>query len=609
MPGITGVLTHDNRPNTDNVVPRMVKSMLHESHYTSGYLSGVLLGCHIGWVNHGGSYSDCMPIWNERRDIALIFTGEHFADPSESINLRASGHSFTDADASCLVHLYEELGIDFVKVLNGCFSGVVIDNLKQQVFLFNDRFGLGRLYLHESKNGIYFSSEAKAILSVLPELRRLDMSGLGEMLSCGCTLENRTLFHGINLLPPASIWTFSRHQPLKKERYFDFGSLEHQTRLSPEDYLSSLKDCFTRILPRYLVGAQPVALSLTGGLDSRMILAGSSANNRQMRCYTFGGTYRDSEDVRVGRIVADLCRQPYSVITVDERFFPRFSELAMKSVYLSDGTMDVSGAVGIYVNRLARAIAPIRLTGNYGSEILRENIPFRSGRISTSPFSSDFVPFIAKSQKTYAVARTDCSNLSFITTKQMPWYHYGRLSQEQSQLTIRSPYLDNDLVPLAYRMPIGHLVNKQLAYRYTTDVQPLLAGAPTDRGQIRIPRLVPSKLVELSMELRPRAEYYFDYGMPQWLAKVDRALSRIHLERLFLGQQKYYHFRIWYRHQLSGFVREYLLDPKTLSRPYLNRREVERIVQAHVSGNGNYTTEIHKLMTIEMIQRSLIEGK
>ena len=101
-------------------------------------------------------------------------------------------------------------------------------------------------------------------------------------------------------------------------------------------------------------------------------------------------------------------------------------------------------------------------------------------------------------------------------------------------------------------------------------------------------------------------EYYFDYGMPQWLAKVDRILAPVHLERLFLGRQKYYHFRAWYRRELAGTVREVLLDPVTLRRPYLNGRRVEQMVDAHTSGSGNYTLELHKLMTSEFIERQFI---
>ena len=65
-----------------------------------------------------------------------------------------------------------------------------------------------RIYYHESKDAFYFAAEAKAILAVRPELRRMDPQGLGEFVACGSVLENRTLFEGIHVLPPASAWVF-----------------------------------------------------------------------------------------------------------------------------------------------------------------------------------------------------------------------------------------------------------------------------------------------------------------------------------------------------------------------------------------------------------------
>ena len=97
--------------------------------------------------------------------------------------------------------------------------------------------------------------------------------------------------------------------------------------------------------------------------------------------------------------------------------------------------------------------------------------------------------------------------------------------------------------------------------------------------------------------------------MPQWLARLDHALAPLHLERLFLGRHKFYHFRVWYRDALAGYVREMLLDPRTLSRPYLDRRAVEAIVRGHLKGGRNYTTEIHKLLSLELFHRLFIDPK
>lgn len=606
MPGIVGMIGKASPQERKAALAAMLKPMQHEPFYTSGCLQEDRLELGVGWTTHKGSFSDCLPIWNENHDICLIFWGDHFAEAAEFQELKAAGHACADAStAAYLVHLYEEKGADFLKWLNGTFHGLVLDLRVGKVALFNDRYGLGRIYYHETPDAFYFGAEAKSLLRVVPQLRRLDMQSLGEFFSCGCALQNRTLFRGVALLPPGSAWTFHQGQPIRKQTYFQKTEWESLPQLSAEDYYQQLKETFTRILPRYFNGKQPVALSLTGGLDSRMILAAAPNAPGTLPCFTFGGTYRDCEDVKISRQVARLCQQPHSTIIVNGELFSEFPEQARRCVYITDGAMDVSGAIGIFVNRQARQFGLVRMTGNYGSEILRGNLAFKADYVSESIFDSSFAAMIRLAAETYAVEK-EGHRLSFIAFRQVPWHHYCRFAGENCQLTIRSPYLDNELVPLAYQAPAGLLLHKQLALRYCSDLKPALAGAPTDRGMLDRPALVPERVYQLWKERWPRLEYYFDYGMPQWLAKTDRILSPFQLEKYFLGQQKFYHFRTWYRHQLAGTVREVLLDSATLRRSYLNARRVEQMVKAHTSGTGNYTTEIHKLLTAEMIERHLI---
>jgi asparagine synthase (glutamine-hydrolysing) len=97
--------------------------------------------------------------------------------------------------------------------------------------------------------------------------------------------------------------------------------------------------------------------------------------------------------------------------------------------------------------------------------------------------------------------------------------------------------------------------------------------------------------------------------MPQRVAQIDRLFSGLHFERLFLGRHKFAHYRVWYRDALSGYVREMLMDRRTLSRPYLDPKMVEMAVAGHLKGNRNYTTEIHKLLTLELLHRLFIDAR
>jgi asparagine synthase (glutamine-hydrolysing) len=197
--------------------------------------------------------------------------------------------------------------------------------------------------------------------------------------------------------------------------------------------------------------------------------------------------------------------------------------------------------------------------------------------------------------------------LSSIAFKQVPWHHYARLSIEQSQIIVRSPFLDNDFVSLAYRAPKRPDTDKQIALDVIAARRPSLGLLETDRGLAQSSSTLSSQVRRRWQQFTFKSEYAWDYGMPQWLARLDHGLASFHPERLFLGRHKFYHFRVWYRDALADDVQEVLLDERTLARPFFNRRRVQEIVHSHVRGTANHTLAIHRLLTCEFIHRQLLE--
>src|SRR5439155_1276875 len=237
--------------------------------------------------------------------------------------------------------------------------------------LFNDRYGMHRLYVHQSRDAFYFAAEAKAILAVRPELRTLDARGLGEFLTCGCVLEDRSLFENVGVLPAGAAWASRNGSLERKASYFTPREWEQQTILEPEEYYREVRRVFSTSLPRYFEAREPIALSLTGGLDTRMIMAWHKPLPGSLPCYTFVGMFRECRDAVVARRVARVCTQSHEVIRVAAQVLSRFPDSADPSVYLTDGCVDVSRSPDLYVNEKAREIAPVRMTGNYGDEVLR----------------------------------------------------------------------------------------------------------------------------------------------------------------------------------------------------------------------------------------------
>jgi asparagine synthase (glutamine-hydrolysing) len=465
-----------------------------------------------------------------------------------------------------------------------------------------------RIYYHESKEAFYFAAEAKAILKVRPELRRFDPRGLGEFIACGCVLENRTLFDGIHVLPPASAWTFGNTTLEKKSAYFHPREWEEQAPLEPEAYYEQLQNIFAHNLPRYFNGRERVAMSLTGGLDTRMIMAWHKSDPGSLPCYSFGSMFRDCQDVVMARRVAQACGQPHEVIPVRGEFLSRFSHYAERTVHLTDGCVEVSHSADLYVNERAAKIAPIRMTGNYGGEVLRRVVAFKPVEPAPSLFADALLPHIHQAGATYDRLLQQ-HPLSFAVFRQAPWHHYGLLSLEQTQVSVRSPFLDNDFVRTVFRAPQAASTTNDVSRRLIADGNTMLAQIRTDRGPINGNHHWQSRAFRNVMDFTAKAEYAYDYGMPQWVAQVDHILAPFRLERLFLGRHKFYHFRVWYRDNLAPYVREMLLDPAALSRPYVQRSTVQKIVQGHLKGDHNYTSEIHKVLTLELISRLFLDSQ
>jgi asparagine synthase (glutamine-hydrolysing) len=606
MPGIVGLITRMPREHAERALFHMLGATCREKSYVTGTWVEESLGIYVGWVARENSFSDRMPIRNERGDVVLVFSGDEYPEPGTMQRLNGIGHNSDESGFSYLAHFYEE-DASFPKRLNGRFHGLLIDRNRGTSTLFNDRYGMHRIHYHESKDAFYFASEAKAILAVRPELRKIDPRGLGEFVACGCTLEWRTLFEGVHVLPGGSKWVFRSGALAQKEIYFDPHEWESQESLDRERYVQALEEVFSRNLPRYFEGPERIGMSLTGGLDTRMILAWRKGEPGSLPCYTFGSMYRDNWDVRVARRLAKACNQPYQVITPGQEFLERFAHYAEQAVYITDGCVDVSRAPDLYLNEKARQIAPVRMTGNYGSEILRGVRSFKPALPQPGLFRPEVHTYFREAGETYA-RQLQGHPVSFAAFKQNPWNHYGILALEESQLSLRSPYLDNDIVRTAFRAPRTAVHSNEASLRLIADGNRDLLRIPTDRGLTGRRGLIGGAASRALREFSFKAEYAYDMGMPQSLARIDHAFRSFHLERLFLGRHKPFHFRIWYRNVLAGFVQEMLLDPRSLSRPYIERKGLEAIVRGHVRGYRNYTTAIHKVLSLELLHRLFLDS-
>lgn len=595
MPGIVGIIGKGPRGKHEGDLKVMLDCTMHQPFYRQGMYVNEALGVYVGWTCHPGSYGDCMPVMNGTRDVILIFSGEHFGDI----------RSADEFKASTLLQLYEKKGDAFFRDLNGWFAGVLIDLRRSTVVLFNDRYGMHRIYWHEGENEFLFASEAKALLKIRPELRELDQQGLGEWITCGCVLENRTLFHKIGLLPGAAAWVWERGTGPVRNAYFSPREWENLPALDHATFLSRLDETTRAVMPRYFRETGKIGISITGGLDSRMIIACLDPKPGTLPCYTFGGT-KDVLDITIAKEVAELYGQTYQVIRIGPGFFAEFPRLVEKTIQMTDGNLDICCTHDMYFNELARGIAPIRVTGKFGSEVLRDHSMFHAGNYDGELFCAELKAHISHALTTFAEVKKG-HKLSIAVFRDFPWREYNKIALEQSQLVFRSPYLDNDLVELMYRAPVGVRSTNHSQRTIIRGCNPKLAAITSDRGYGEQTNPLLARFIELYYYVLFKADYTYLFAMPHWLTRLDTLVMSLNGERQLFGSQKFDYYRIWFRRELAAYVKDILLDRQTLSRPYFNRTALEKMINAHVKGTHNYMTEINRALSLEWTHRLLID--
>ena len=554
------------------IVKRMAAAMRYEPAYVVEVVSSSALAACAGCVG-----------MSSNRNNTLLTAGEPIVK------------------AESLVRQLQDRGVDALKDIEGNLTGFFFDRVRGKCVLFNDRYGAQRLFVHTDKSRVFFSSEAKAILAVAPSTRAIDPIGLAEWLACGCTIGSRSLFHDVEVLSGGTAITFGLGREPVRTRYFDRAMLEQLPHQSPGEFLDNFIESL-RAAVKDAIGRPPrAAISLTGGIDSRLVMACLDVPPDTVPCYTFGSMYRRTMDVSVAQAVAAECEQRHHVLELDRRFVTSIDEHFGHAVYVSDGYLGLAGAAELYLNRQASRIAPTRVTGNWGGELMREVRAFKF-RMPKGDFIERSVGEQIKEVGEAFGSTVDGHPLSYTLFHQLPNQGYGRYAVERSQLLTRSPFLANNVVSSLYQAPVATRTSTELVLRVLME-RPGLVAIPTDTGRLGHSPLPISFLRQGYRRVLVKSEYLTSHGAPDWMAAVSARLPL--LEKGFLGRDKFQHFRIWMRNELSSFVRDVLFHDRTDPlAAWFDMRRISTMVNEHIAGRANYTDEIDKVMTVAMLYKT-----
>ena len=317
MCGIAGVLAFNGERVPPENLERMVGLLRHRGPDSSGVYTGDTGG--VGLAHARLSIIDLsggqQPMANSDGSLWVTFNGEIFNYLELRDELVHAGHRFkSQSDTEVILHMYEEKGEDCVKYFNGQWAFAIWDAKRRKLFLSRDRVGVRPLFYTQTAKSFVFASEIKSILGHPEVERTLDLEALDQLFTFWCTLPPRTMFKGIQEIPPGHSMVVEDGQ-LRLWPYWrlDYSSVDDaMSEADCAEGLLALLDDATRIRLRSDVA---VGAYLSGGLDSSVITALIKRSSGD-RLRTFSVAFEDPEfdESDYQRDVTSLLRTDHNVV-------------------------------------------------------------------------------------------------------------------------------------------------------------------------------------------------------------------------------------------------------------------------------------------------------
>jgi asparagine synthase (glutamine-hydrolysing) len=297
--GIAGFAAPSIAPDQARpLLERMIATLDHRGPDGRGFLVEPGIGLAHARLSIIDLVSGDQPIHNPDKSVWTVFNGEIFNYVELRAALVRDGAKFyTHSDTEVIVHLYDRYGDGFVEHLNGQFAIALWDKKKQRLVLARDRAGIRPLFYTRKGDALYFASELKAILAVVPECRRLNPFGIAEALTYWGAPDPETVFDGIESLPPGHLLAIERDGSRTIRQYWDWSYPQAGTPADFDDVESAtaaLHDLLVDAVRLQLRADVPVGAYLSGGLDSSGIVA-LIRGFTETPVRTFSVTFDDAE--------------------------------------------------------------------------------------------------------------------------------------------------------------------------------------------------------------------------------------------------------------------------------------------------------------------------
>ncbi len=543
----------------------------------------------------------------------LVFNGEIYNHQTLRLGLRARGVEFrTQSDTEVLLHSLRLNGAEGLDPTKGMFALAMLDTVKGELLLARDRLGVKQLYYIEGPAGLFFASEPKALL-VLPQVRAaLDASQLGAYFVFRCAPSPATLFRGISRLPAGHTlrYNLERHAS-KVERYWSYPAPATATRQVPiPESVDQFEAALLESVKRRLVADVPVGAFLSGGLDSSLVVAAMRRLGHS-DLQTFTATFPSSPDDE-----ALFARR------VSQRFGTRHHETPVTAAHClhalprwvelnDDLVADASSIPLLLVSDVARNAGCLvvlagegadELFGGYGAHHKYVMLHRLAGLL---PSARGRAWLAGLAERSGVLGAQNAPRVREYFVRRSAYMGAGALAGAPDLAALLEPDAFGDAVQSRAK---GDRLDDLCRFDFTTRIPDDLL-VRTDRAtmgasiEARVPFL-DHDLIALVNRLHHSA---------RMLPGVSKTVPRLLAQRWGVPMQTIVHRKIgfqlplasWFRGPLRGFWDQVLRDRAV---PGIRYGEVERLVNAHVSGQGAHEELLWRVAALESWHRRWIRG-
>jgi asparagine synthase (glutamine-hydrolysing) len=364
--GIVGVARQHGRPT---VLPAEIDQLCGSIRHRGPDDQGIHVDGRVGIGMRRLSIIDLtgghQPIFNEDESKVVVFNGEIYNYRELRQHLLGRGHTLrTHSDTETIVHLYEEYGADCVKHLRGMFAFALWDRTTSTLLLARDRFGIKPLYIAERDGQIAFSSELKALIEGRYTDATLDWRAIEAFFSLGYIPAPYTPFEGVTKLEPGHVLIW-RDGAMQKRRYWDVPT--HTDARTPS--ADEVRGWIDESVASHLIADVPIAVLLSGGLDSSAVFSSMVAAGTQPHAFTaryHGSGAEGADETDLARALVNKYDARLTVVDVE----PRVADLIEPIMFALDEPHADESAIPTWI--LSERVASeykVALAGTGGDEL------------------------------------------------------------------------------------------------------------------------------------------------------------------------------------------------------------------------------------------------